>query len=233
MSKPIAILLGAGKGVGASVTQMLQGKGYRVASVSRSGAQINNQNTLSLAYDLSTPTNVSAVFKKVRDAWGEPSVIVYNGAALHPTNYKTPFDVSLEHFEQDLAVNTISPFVALKEAVASFSKISSSATGTFVFVGNCLNEAPLADKGLLTLGTGKSAAAFLVSSAANAAAANEKDSRFYYIDQRTEQGDPMLKGVDGAAHAEFIEELIDGKANVPALATFAKDQGYKSFPRLT
>ncbi|OQO08073.1 hypothetical protein B0A48_06867 [Cryoendolithus antarcticus] len=193
---------------------MLQGKGYRVASVSRSGAQINDQNTLSLTYDLSTPTNVSAVFKKVRDAWGEPSMIVYNGAALHPTNYKTPFDVSLEHFEQDLA-------------------ISSSATGTFVFVGNCLNEAPLADKGLLTLGTGKSAAAFLVSSAANAAAANEKDSRFYYIDQRTEQGDPMLKGVDGAAHAEFIEELIDGKANVPALATFVKDQGYKSFPRLT
>jgi NAD(P)-dependent dehydrogenase (short-subunit alcohol dehydrogenase family) len=80
MSKPTAIILGAGKGIGASTAQMLRTKGYRVALAARSlTSEADNEDTLHLAIDLSQPGSVSSLFADVRKRLGEPSVVVYNG----------------------------------------------------------------------------------------------------------------------------------------------------------
>ena len=84
MSNRIALILGSGVGVGAHVASRLLSEGYRVATVSRSSKKTKNnrENTIALEGDLADPTAVEAVFKTVREAWGEPSVVVYNGMQL-------------------------------------------------------------------------------------------------------------------------------------------------------
>lgn len=56
-------------------------------------------------------------------------------------------------------------------------------------------------------------------------------SRFYYVDERTAEGKPMLNGVNGPGHADFFASLVDG-AEVPWHATFVSGQGYKKFERM-
>jgi hypothetical protein len=81
MSNRIVLILGSGAGVGTHVAGRLQSEGFRVATVSRSLRDTNNngENTMALEGDLADPTTVERVFQRVRGAWGEPSVVVYNG----------------------------------------------------------------------------------------------------------------------------------------------------------
>lgn len=80
MSKPIALIFGAGKRVGASTAEMLAGKGYRVALAARSlKSEDSTQDSLHLTIDLSNAESVNSAFATLRKQWGEPSVIVYNG----------------------------------------------------------------------------------------------------------------------------------------------------------
>ena len=84
MSNRIALILGSGAGVGAHVASRLRSEGYRVATVSRASndAENNGNTMLTLEGDLADPTTVDRVFERVRGAWGEPSVVVYNGMQL-------------------------------------------------------------------------------------------------------------------------------------------------------
>jgi NAD(P)-dependent dehydrogenase (short-subunit alcohol dehydrogenase family) len=80
MSKPIALILGAGKNIGAATAQTFRSNGYRVAEAARSvQAGSSGDDSLLLKVDLSKPESVGPAFKQVRETWGEPSVVVYNG----------------------------------------------------------------------------------------------------------------------------------------------------------
>jgi len=81
MSNRIALILGSGAGVGTHVASRLRSEGYRVATVSRSskGAEYNSDTAMALGADFANPAEVEGVFNRVRGAWGEPSVVVYNG----------------------------------------------------------------------------------------------------------------------------------------------------------
>jgi NAD(P)-dependent dehydrogenase (short-subunit alcohol dehydrogenase family) len=84
MTTPIAILFGAGARVGAATTTTFLQAGYRLARVSRS--QNPNEDSdmlLNIPAELSVPENVEKVFATVRSKWGEPSVVIYNGAQSH------------------------------------------------------------------------------------------------------------------------------------------------------
>jgi hypothetical protein len=79
---------------------------------------------------------------------------------------KDPLGLSLKDFTNDFHVNTTSAFVAAQQAVLSFSALPDSASKTFIYTGNVLNETIIAP--LLSLGVGKSGAAHIIRSAANA-----------------------------------------------------------------
>jgi hypothetical protein len=53
--------------------------------------------------------------------------------------------------------------------------------------------------------------------------------RFYYADERKEDGAAVYSAIDGEAHGKFYFELSEGKEQGPWLATFAKGIGYKDF----
>lgn len=54
--------------------------------------------------------------------------------------------------------------------------------------------------------------------------------RFYYADERLDNGAPAFADIDGPAHGAEYVKLAEGKEQGPWLHTFVKGSGYKSFP---
>lgn len=80
ISSPILLILGAGSNVGASVAEAFAEKGYKIALASRTiKKEDSNPNEVHIACDLSDPLSVPDVFTKVKEKFGIPSVVIYNG----------------------------------------------------------------------------------------------------------------------------------------------------------
>ncbi len=82
---PIALIIGAGPGVGLSCARAFTSQGYRVIVSSR---QARSSGEL-LKYthipgDLANPLSVIELFKEVKEKAGVPSVVIFNGTQLKP-----------------------------------------------------------------------------------------------------------------------------------------------------
>jgi hypothetical protein len=53
--------------------------------------------------------------------------------------------------------------------------------------------------------------------------------RFFYADERTEDGKLKGMALDGPAHAEFYAQLVEHKEALPWDVTFVKGKGYVKF----
>ena len=77
---PVILILGAGPNVGVHMTSAFAAKGYKIALTSRSVPQKKSSDDyLHIQSDLSDPSSVAGIFRKVKEAYGLPSVVVYNG----------------------------------------------------------------------------------------------------------------------------------------------------------
>lgn len=227
MSKPIAFIIGAGQRIGAGVADALQSKGYRIALAARSlKSEDSTGDRLHLPVDLSSPESVAPAFASLRKQWGEPSVVFYNAAAVHFADPSHPLSPSLADFTQDLSINTISLYAAIKESHASFEALPASAAKVFLYTGNSLNITP--QPAFTTLGVGKTGSAHVIGLASGAYAG--KGYKFFYVDERKPDGSSKGTAIDGPAHGEFIASLVDGKGGVPWHATFVAGEGYVKFP---
>jgi NAD(P)-dependent dehydrogenase (short-subunit alcohol dehydrogenase family) len=166
MSKPIALILGAGPRVGASVAATFASKGYQVAVASRKGTGDKTpEGYLSLAADLTKPDSVPKLFDSVKASFGAvPAVVVYNAASLTPPpDQESPLSIPTDRFVSDLNINTVSPYVAAQKAVEAWTSLPGDVKKTFIYTGNRLNvhipPVPL----FLNLGVGKSASAYWIS----------------------------------------------------------------------
>lgn len=94
MSNRIALILGSGAGVGTHVAHRLRSEGFRVATASRSSKDAENDGEIAIALesDLADATGVEKAFERLRGAWGEPSIVVYNGMVLKITVASTSGD---------------------------------------------------------------------------------------------------------------------------------------------
>jgi NAD(P)-dependent dehydrogenase (short-subunit alcohol dehydrogenase family) len=77
MSK-IVLILGSGPRVGEATSAHFAQAGYKVALVSRSIEAFASQDKIHIKADLSDPTAIGAVFQRVQEQWGAPSVVIYN-----------------------------------------------------------------------------------------------------------------------------------------------------------
>ncbi|KAK6336406.1 hypothetical protein TWF696_001965 [Orbilia brochopaga] len=226
----VALILGAGANVGQHAGRAFAAKGYKVILASRSAkGDTDDSNTVRIQTDLSDPDSVAKAFTTVRSQFGHPSVVVYNAASVTPNDPKNPFSIPSSAFIRSLAINTTSVFVAAQEAVVGFKELPASASKTFIYTGNCLNEAPIPT--LLDLGLGKTATAHMIQLAADAF--KDQGIKFYYADQRTEEGGPIYTGLGGPEHAKLYVELAEEPAQGPWQQTFTKEAGYKQFPPRT
>lgn len=159
----VALILGSGPRVGASVADKLASVGYKIAVASRSGSgSKNDKGYLSLKADFSQPESIPALFEAVKTEFGTaPSVVVYNAATLTPPpNGESIFSIAAPKFTNDILVNTVSPFVAAQEAVKGWDNLPKEVKKSFIYTGNITNTVVLPVPMFVTLGVGKSASAY-------------------------------------------------------------------------
>lgn len=83
----IALILGAGRGVGQSVAEKLIAEGYKVAAASRNPNLATAKATgfHPIKVDLGKPEEIPGVFAEVqKELGGPPNVVIYNGMAYPP-----------------------------------------------------------------------------------------------------------------------------------------------------
>ncbi|KAL2842750.1 hypothetical protein BJY01DRAFT_199874 [Aspergillus pseudoustus] len=227
---PVALILGAGPRVGASVAAAFHSKGYSVATASRSGTGAKtSEGYLSLAADFANPSSIPPLFDSVKEAFGAaPSVVVYNAASLTPPpDNESILSVSEERFVHDLNINTVSPYVAAQKAVEAWATLPGDVKKTFIYTGNPLNVRFAPVPLFLDLGVGKRASTYWIAVADEAYAA--KGYRFHYADQRAKGGSGIGPNLDGPAHGEFYPQLASHEGAIPWHATFVAGEGYGKF----
>ncbi|KAH7305842.1 hypothetical protein B0I35DRAFT_483598 [Stachybotrys elegans] len=226
MSNRVVLIFGAGARVGRSVAQAFGAKGYKVALAARSlKAQDSTKDQLHIPTDCSDPESIVQAFSQVRSAYGSPNVVVYNAAAGTRNSSTDVFEVPLDAFRKSASVNILGPYAAAQQAVKGWADLPASASPTFIYTGNCTNVAPI--DWLLDSTVGKTAAATIIQIAAGAY--KEKGYKFYYADERREDGSPVYNDLSGEGHAKLYTDLAEGPQQLPWPQTFVTGLGYKKF----
>ncbi|KAI2466452.1 NAD(P)-binding protein [Annulohypoxylon bovei var. microspora] len=222
---PTALIIGAGPNIGKASAEAFAAAGYQVAVASRT--QSLGPKYQHYSFDATHPEKVPELFEKVSTDLGAPSVVIYNAAYGKMTSPDNPFEQSAEEFQASLNANTIGPFIAAGEAVKGFEKLGSTG-GTFIFTGNILNVTVI--PGMMAFGMQKGATANMIRYLA-IGAYNGKPYKFYYADQRHEDGTFVTSDLSGVGHANLFLDLVkDGKQR-PWDQTFVAGKGYVEFPQ--
>jgi NAD(P)-dependent dehydrogenase (short-subunit alcohol dehydrogenase family) len=120
----VAIVTGAGTGIGKSAALALLKDGYRVGLVGRRKELLDKTaqdagsaagNTLVLPADIGKPESVKALFAKVRETWGRLDLLFNNagmGAPAIPME-----DLSFEQWKTVVDVNLSGMFLCSQEAI--------------------------------------------------------------------------------------------------------------------
>lgn len=120
MTGKIAVVTGAGQGVGRAIAIELSSAGHRVVLVGRTldklksvAAELPGE-ALSLAADLTDPEAVDQLFETIEDAWGHAEILVANaGSSLAAPLTKT----TDAQWQQMLDSNLTAPFRCLRRAL--------------------------------------------------------------------------------------------------------------------
>ena len=120
----VAVVTGAGTGIGKSAALTLLGDGYHVALVGRrkelldktvQDAGAAGSNTLVLPADIGNPEAVKSLFAKVRETWGRLDLLFNNagmGAPAIPME-----DLAFEQWKAVVDVNLTGMFLCSQEAI--------------------------------------------------------------------------------------------------------------------
>ncbi len=123
----IALVTGAGRGIGRSVARRLSEQGLRVALTARSADELERTaaecagGTLVVPADLTDPAAADSVFGKIEAAWGPVEVLVANaGSAVSARVDRT----SDEDWQRMLEINLTAPFRCLRRAIPAMRAAS-------------------------------------------------------------------------------------------------------------
>jgi 3-oxoacyl-[acyl-carrier protein] reductase len=147
MQKPVALVTGASKGIGAAIAAELAAAGYIVAGVGRDRASLDRQVAAigagfhPFVAELTDAAQLRAMVEAVRRELGEPQVLVNNAGYGGP--YSLVHETADEHWSEVLAINATAPFLLTRAmlpamARAGFGRIVniSSVFGTVGGVGS-------------------------------------------------------------------------------------------------
>ncbi|SOC53675.1 SDR family NAD(P)-dependent oxidoreductase [Ornithinimicrobium cerasi] len=117
---PVALVTGAGRGIGAGVALALSREGYAVALTARSREQLDETAaacpgpTLVLPADLTSPGAVDELVDHVEEQWAAPEVVVANAGAGVSASVERTTD---EQWQQMLDLNLTAPFRLLRRTI--------------------------------------------------------------------------------------------------------------------
>lgn len=125
MKKNLAIVTGAGQGIGAAIAKGLAKEGYRVVLIARNKAKLdivcqeikNQDNTIFdpvvLPIDLTEYNNVDIELNKLHQKFGEISILVNAAAMFMDGSLSEPVD----NFKKILEINLVAQYNILKTVV--------------------------------------------------------------------------------------------------------------------
>jgi NAD(P)-dependent dehydrogenase (short-subunit alcohol dehydrogenase family) len=140
----VALVTGAGSGIGRAVSLALHGAGYRVALAGRRQAELERTaneaaNMLVVPTDVSSPESVRALFDKVRGAFGRLDVLFNNAGRNAPA---IPMeDLSFDQWNAVVSVNLTGAFLCAQEAIR-FMKAQQPQGGRIINNGSISAHVP-------------------------------------------------------------------------------------------
>ena len=134
MTKPVALVTGAARGIGLATTQLFLKEGWQVAMIDIDGPELRTaaaplENVLAIEGDVSDPTSVDAITAKVTSDFGGIKALV-NNAGL--ADFGPIEGTTFERWKHVMATNLDGPFLmtqaatpALKAAKGAIVNIAS------------------------------------------------------------------------------------------------------------
>lgn len=122
---PVALVSGAGRGIGRTIAVQLSEAGHRVALTARGKADLQEaaqacpNPTMVVPGDATDPDFVDSCFAQVEQAWGPVSVLVANaGSGVSASVVRT----TDEQWQQMLDLNLTAPFRFIRRALPSMTE---------------------------------------------------------------------------------------------------------------
>jgi NAD(P)-dependent dehydrogenase (short-subunit alcohol dehydrogenase family) len=142
----VALVTGAGSGIGKAAALMLAAEGAKVAVLSRSEDEVievaheiesKGGEALPLAADISKPDEMQSAVQRIADKWGRIDIVFANAGI---NGVWAPLeDLKPEEWDETLSVNLKGTFLTVKYAVPYLKKqggsviVTSSVNGTRIF----------------------------------------------------------------------------------------------------
>lgn len=127
----VAVIVGAGPGLGNALVRRFAESGMRVAAVSRRGLAGETHRDLVRGYscDATIGEEVTSVFERVTDEFGPPGVVIFNVGTWDKGGI---LEISEELFEQAWRTGCFAGFLVGRAAAASMLR---QGRGTIIFSG--------------------------------------------------------------------------------------------------
>lgn len=132
----VALVTGAGRGIGRAVAQHLSAAGLKVALNARhvedleETARLCSGETLVIPADLTRPEGADEVFTVVEETWGTVGVLVANAGAANSARLA---EITDEQWQRMIDINLTAPFRCVRRAVPA---MTSRGNGRIVVVAS-------------------------------------------------------------------------------------------------
>ncbi|KAI8961017.1 hypothetical protein F5Y11DRAFT_348886 [Daldinia sp. FL1419] len=219
---PILLFLGAGKKLGTHIPAVFAQAGYKIVVVARTPKEeFQKRGYYQVQADFNDPESIPDVFATVRR-----SVAVQYTLDDPEDPFASLAPEKISQFHSAVAVNGTAPLIAIEHAIEAFRALPSETPGkSFIFTGNILNHSQF--KNRLCFGVGKTVAAYGIRYASVAYA--KEGFKFYYADERSEEGLPVMRDIDGLVAGKEYLKIAETPEQLPWLYTYTKQSGYKDF----
>jgi NAD(P)-dependent dehydrogenase (short-subunit alcohol dehydrogenase family) len=122
VTRNVAVVTGAGSGIGRVVAQALLGAGWSVALAGRRAAALEEaadgaEAALVVPTDVADPASVTNLFAAARGEWGRVDLLVNNAGTFGPVGGVD--EIPIEEWLSTVAVNLTGAFLCAREAVAA------------------------------------------------------------------------------------------------------------------
>ncbi len=126
MQNRVALVTGAGRGIGRASAKALAAQGARVAVTARSQDELSSLvdeiqaaggTALAMVADLADRSAPAAVLQQVRDAWGPVEILVNNAGIGSSANPKPLVDFDDDFWDLTFAINVTAPYLLTKLAL--------------------------------------------------------------------------------------------------------------------